>query len=63
MERPPSSLYLAIGELMLKGIIGGLLVLWVLGFTFHIAGSLIHLLLLLAALLLANLLAASRTVV
>jgi len=48
---------------MLRGIIGGLLVLWVLGFTFHIAGSLIHLLLLLAALLLANLLAASRTVV
>jgi hypothetical protein len=49
---------------MLKGIIGGLLVLWILGFTFHIAGSLIHLLLLLAALLLlANLLAASRTVV
>ena len=48
---------------MLKGIIGGLLVLWILGFAFHIAGSLIHLLLLLAALLLANLLAASRTVV
>ena len=49
---------------MLKGIIGGLLVLWILGLTFHIAGSLIHLLLLLVALLLlANLLSASRTIV
>jgi len=40
-----------------------LLTLWLLGFSFHIAGGLIHLLLLVAVLLvIANLLGASRTV-
>lgn len=49
---------------MLRGIIGGLVVLWLVGMVFHLAGGAIHLLLLVAVLLLvANLLAASRTVV
>jgi hypothetical protein len=48
---------------MLWTIVAILLMLWLLGFSFHVAGSMIHVLLLVAALVLvANLLAASRTV-
>jgi Family of unknown function (DUF5670) len=44
-------------------IVAILLTLWLLGFSLHIAGGMIHLLLLVAVLVLvANLLAASRTV-
>jgi hypothetical protein len=48
---------------MVWTILAILLSLWLLGFSLHIAGNLIHLLLLVAGLvLIANLLAASRTV-
>jgi hypothetical protein len=48
---------------MLWTIVAILLMLWLLGFSFHVAGSMVHVLLLVAALVLvANLLAASRTV-
>jgi hypothetical protein len=48
---------------MLWTIVAILLMLWLLGFSFHVAGTMIHVLLLVAALVLvANLLAASRTV-
>lgn len=41
-----------------------LLVLWLLGFSFHVAGSLIHLLLVIAAIvLIINLISGRRTVV
>jgi hypothetical protein len=41
-----------------------LLILWLLGFSFHVAGSLIHLLLVIAAIvLIINLISGRRTVV
>jgi hypothetical protein len=49
---------------MIWNIITGLLILWLLGLTLHISAGVIHLFPLVAMLvLLANLLAASRTVV
>ena len=48
---------------MLWGLIVLLVVLWLLGFSFHIAGGLVHLLLVLALIvLLVNLLSGRRTV-
>jgi uncharacterized membrane protein len=50
------------GVTMLWTVIVILLVLWVLGFSFHVAGGLIHLLLLLAVIVLVfNLLAGRRS--
>ncbi|MGD6843244.1 lmo0937 family membrane protein [Bacillus infantis] len=47
---------------MLKFIIGALLVLWLLGFIFKIAGGIIHILLVIAAvLLIINLVKGRRT--
>ena len=52
------------GELMLWTIFAILLVLWLLGWGFHVAGSLIHLLLVVAVIiLLVNLITGRRTVV
>jgi hypothetical protein len=52
------------GELMLWTIFAILLVLWLLGFSFHVGGSLIHILLVLAVIaLLFNLITGRRTTV
>ena len=49
---------------MLWTIFAILLILWLLGFSFHIAGSLIHLLLVIAVIvLIVNLITGRRTVV
>ena len=49
---------------MLWAIFVILLILWLLGFSFHVAGSLIHLLLVIAAIvLIVNLITGRRTVV
>ncbi len=53
-----------IGGLMLWTIFVILLVLWLLGFSFHVAGSLIHLLLVIAvAVLIVNLITGRRSAV
>jgi uncharacterized protein DUF5670 len=52
------------GQIMLWTIFVILLILWLLGFSFHIAGSLVHLLLVIALILLIlNLVSGRRTVV
>jgi hypothetical protein len=49
---------------MLWTIVAILLILWLLGFSFHVAGSLIHLLLVVAVIvLIVNLITGRRTVV
>jgi hypothetical protein len=56
--------FLGRGESMLWTIFAILLVLWLLGWGFHVAGSLIHLLLVVAVIiLLVNLITGRRTVV
>jgi hypothetical protein len=52
------------GQTMLWTIFVILLILWLLGFSFHVAGSLVHLLLVIALILLIiNLVSGRRTVV
>ena len=67
MENPPLTLRpvfpLAQVTLMLWTIFAILLILWLLGWGFHVAGSLIHLLLVVAlVVLIINLIAGRRTV-
>jgi hypothetical protein len=53
-----------LGEYMLWTIFAILLILWILGFAFHVAGSLIHLLLVVAVVvLIINLITGRRTTV
>ena len=59
---PPAGLS-GLGERMLWTIFAILLILWLLGWGFHVAGSLIHLLLVVAVvILLINLITGRRTV-